>query len=297
MLHILFFLTLARGHAAFLSLTSRSAFRHLPAKVVSMELRMPEDVTTIERLIQRQKDNLAESMILVLHFEDPSADASSVSPWDVPTYDTSFSSASPSRSAVMHVAATYKESERFGGRPLLVLQVDRDVVGMASVCAQRGIYRFPTIEVWSRGSCQTVSAGDLESTLLKLGVASQTRPPKEGSSFGGVGTGPRARAAARPADLFGVRDGGAQLSRQAIDKAMAQVPQRAAGGGLGRQQGATEDVEAPPPFAVIEMEADATRDGANVADASADAQLNAKLDAIFAPSTFDDDDDDMLPPV
>ena len=48
-------------------------------RALTMELRVPEDDSTVSALIQRTKDNLKEGLIVVLHFNDPTAAPNS---WD-----------------------------------------------------------------------------------------------------------------------------------------------------------------------------------------------------------------------
>ena len=155
--------------------------RHnIPTQRVSplqMSLRMPEDSTTIDALIEQTRNSNA---VVVLHFCDPSGGGASSqgSSWDTPSWEdtgSSFGMPSLSGAIVARVAETYSMSNLYGGAPLCVLQIDADVPGMDLICAQRGIMDFPVLQVWQRGMCEEVVAGDLEAKLLSLGVASQSK--------------------------------------------------------------------------------------------------------------------------
>ena len=218
---------------------------------------MPEDASTIEKLIDRTKNNLAESLIVVLHFNDPAA---AVNLWDSVPYGESYGSSVPSTSVMMQIATTYGESEKFGGRPLICLQIDRDLPGMALICSQRNIRTFPTIQIHSRGTCEACSASDLERRLQNLGVASRSRPANVGSRFGG------ARAVSDPgdADFFGVGSGGSALDASGVGSAMAKASRSTKG----------------------EVKSD--NNGGR-------PSLDSKLDMLFGEPNFDDDD--MPPPI
>ena len=185
----------------------------------SMALRMPEDENTVEALIQ-QTARLSSAPLLVLHYTDPMANPPSA--WEAsPTWgdEDQYGSSSPLDSVVSNVATTYAESQQYGGRPLTVLQIDRDQPGMDVICSKRGIVTFPTLQIWSRGQCEAVSHGDLEQRLLSLGVASKSGGQRA-SGVAGFGAGPRAVAGVSTAadgevDFFGVGSGGGQLTRSA----------------------------------------------------------------------------------
>eukprot|EP00966_Prymnesium_polylepis_P088464 2047170-Prymnesium_polylepis.1 len=125
---------------------TRYALRWTPrcGTAAAMNLRVPEDSRTIDALIQRTKDNLAEGLIVVLHFNDPTAAPN--------TWDYSYgASAASSTEQLYKLANEYASSENYGGRPLIVLQIDRNAPSMDTICAKRGIVTFPTIQIWSRG--------------------------------------------------------------------------------------------------------------------------------------------------
>lgn len=243
---------------------------------------MPEDATTVERLVERTKENLREGLIVVLHFNDPSAAAN---PYDVNPYDSAsqygYGSATPSTSVVMQIATAYSESEKHGGRPLIVLQIDRDEPGMDAICAQRGVMQYPTIQVYSRGDCSTVLAGELEQKLLQLGVASRTRPGRPESSFGAFR--PGVRAGSSPAGAATPRD--VKLSPGRASKA------------------ADDSLDAPVEAVLMEQQNEKRSEreerlreilGKPPAEERPPQDLDAKLDKLFGAA---DDDDDMLPPI
>lgn len=118
---------------------------------VRSQLRMPADLTTIDELIKRTKENLKEGLIVVLHFTDPGAPA-----YENPYAASSYGAEDPIASSVANVATTYSESLKYGGRPLIVLQIDRDLPGMDVICSQRSIRTFPTTQIFSRGDGETV---------------------------------------------------------------------------------------------------------------------------------------------
>ena len=92
-------------------------------------------------------------------------------------------SSTSSTEGVLEIANAYSSSERYGGRPLIVLQIDRNMVGMDVICSKRGVQTFPAIQVWSRGQGETVKLGELEERLLSLGVASSTKAARADSEF------------------------------------------------------------------------------------------------------------------
>tara|TARA_B110001452_G_scaffold154895_1_gene128870 strand:+ start:1411 stop:2292 length:882 start_codon:yes stop_codon:yes gene_type:complete len=198
---------------------------------VSLELRMPEDESTIDALIQRTIEYPQEGLVVVLHFNDPLAETKQ-SAWEVPSWNAGDISATTSTDIVMRVANDYENSKKFGGRPLVVLQIDNVAQGGLNViCAKRQISTFPTIQIWSRGGCEVVSQDQLEPRLVELGVASAARKPGAGRTAGGSTSGagagaigPRAGPAAGDVDMFGVGSGGAGLTQAAVRRAMSNAP-------------------------------------------------------------------------
>ena len=260
---------------------------------LAMELRMPEDSTTIDRFIQRTKDNLQEALVVVLHFNDPSAPPNA---WDF-TYAASSTS---STEQMFEIAKEYSGSERRGGRPLIVLQIDRDMVGMDAICSARGIVTFPTIQLWSRGQGEVVKLGELEQRLLSLGVVPVTAAARETS--GRVGSAGRLLL---NEDLFGVGSGGAELTRASAERAMARTPRQA------NRKAARATDALPDTDGDLEAELIAELEGASDGDSAAppavdgdeevlargveDATVEAALDVLFAEPDWDDDD--MPPPI
>ena len=197
---------------------SSRTIRRTRVPAVSMQLQMPEDGSTIDRLIERTRENLREGLIVVLHFSDPTTelDPYASNPWAEPMYGSS----TPSASSVLQVATAYADSAKYGGRPLVVLQIDRDLPGMDVICSQRRIVTFPTIQIFSRGEGEVVAPGELERRLLALGVASKSKPARRDGGFVAVGAGPRARSAAStgpPVDFLGVGSGDAPPSQGSGD--------------------------------------------------------------------------------
>ena len=245
-----------------------SRIRRTRAPAVCMQLQMPDDASTIDRLIERTRDNLREALIVVLHFNDPASevDPYASNPWSKPMYGSS----TPSASNVLQVATAYADSAKYGGRPLVVLQIDRDMPGMDVICSQRRIVQFPTIQIFSRGEGETVTPGELERRLLDLGVASKSKPAQRDGGFVAAGAGPRARYAAPtgPTDF----SGDAPPSADAV---------------AGASAARTGAVDEPPPVEAIGME-------------EASPSTDKKLDAIFGRGgAFGelDEDDDMPPPI
>tara|TARA_B100000795_G_scaffold230119_1_gene187461 strand:- start:287 stop:637 length:351 start_codon:yes stop_codon:yes gene_type:complete len=108
-----------------------------------MQLRMPEDATTIDALIEQTQQT---SSIVVLYYADPSAFAE-------PEWSSSWNDAPEPTvrdDIVSRVANEYTASQQSGGRSLMVLRIDRDQPGMDVVCAKRGVSVFPTLQVESR---------------------------------------------------------------------------------------------------------------------------------------------------
>lgn len=263
-----------------------------------MALRMPEDENSVEALIQ-QTARLSSSPLLVLHYTDPGANQPAA--WEAaPSWgddDGGYGASSPLDSVVSLVATTYDDSQQYGGRPLTVLQIDRDQPGMDVICSKRGIVTFPTLQIWSRGMCETVSHGDLEQRLLSLGVASKSRPAggeQRGGVTAGFGAGPRAApAAAAPLgsgdepDFFGVGSGGGTLSRQGAANAQLREPPRTAKLPTGESGGA-DAIEEPPPVEALGLDAE---EGETTPRASArEAKVENALDVLFSDPIFDEDD-------
>ena len=206
---------------------STAACRHA---TVTLELRMPENEGTIDALIQRTTENPQEGLVVVLHFNDPFAEAKQ-SAWGVPSWNADTLSATSSTDVVMRVANDYENSKKFGGRPLIVLQIDNVAQGGLNViCAKRQISTFPTIQIWSRGGCEVVLQDQLELRLVELGVALATQKPGAGRTAGGSTSGaggaigPRAGPGAGDVDMFGVGSGGAGLTQVAVRRAMSNAP-------------------------------------------------------------------------
>lgn len=140
-----------------------------------MSLRMPEDSRTVDALIDQTRNSRA---IVVLHFCDPSAGASTASAWDEPSWEGagggwSSGQTTLSGAIVERVANEYSTSQLYGGAPLVVLQIDADMPEGQLICAQRQILSFPTLQVWHSGLCEEVIPGELEQKLRSLGVASK----------------------------------------------------------------------------------------------------------------------------
>lgn len=250
--------------------------------LLKMQLSMPEDTGTVTALIQQTRDTAA---VLVLHYSDPLAD-SQTSAWEDPPIwgDGSYSasqSLSPSDSIIAQVAVAYGSSAQNGGRPLTMLQIDRDV--LPEICVANQIVVFPTTQIWSRGQCEVVAVGNLETRLLSLGVASQSSAASEQRSGAGgtIGVGPRAKAvgqAAREVDFFGVGTGGGQLTREGAASASSREPQLASGLPSPAEAADLADDELPPVEALgVE---DQKPPGAGV---------DAALNVLFSEPSFDED--------
>ena len=158
-----------------------------------MQLRAPEDDGTIDALIeQTQRTN----SIVVIYYADPSAFAE-------PKWSDSWGE-TPEPTVrddiVSRIANEYSASQQSGGRPLMVLRIDRDQPGMDVICAKRGIRVFPTLQVWSRGTMEIVDPYVLEDRLLALGIRSRGGSSTRGSS------GPRAARSVPTGevDFFGI---------------------------------------------------------------------------------------------
>ena len=242
---------------------------------VRMELRMPEDASTVDALIERTKQTTA---VVVLYYTDAGAYAGEPK-WNEDWGDGVVSSARDD--LVAGIASTYSASAQFGGRPLMVLRIERAAPGMNAICSQRGIVDYPLLQVWSRGQPEVLDAGALEQRLLTLGV--KARADAKGgarAATGGFGAGPRvASVNGAPADVdfFGVGAGGGRLTREGIASAKAQEPKRTKlptpeAGSAG------DDGELPPVEAM----------GLDAALSEEDAARAEKLDALFAEPSFDD---------
>ena len=158
-----------------------------------MQLRAPEDDGTIDALIeQTQRTN----SIVVIYYADPSAFAE-------PKWSDSWGE-TPEPTVrddiVSRIANEYSASQQSGGRPLMVLRIDRDQPGMDVICAKRGVRVFPTLQVWSRGTMEIVDPYVLEERLLALGIRSRAGSSPRGSS------GPRAARGVPTGevDFFGI---------------------------------------------------------------------------------------------
>ena len=125
---------------------------------------MPEDGSTVDALIERTKQTTA---IVVLYYTDAGAYAGEPK-WDEDWGDGVVSSARDD--LVAGIASTYSASAQAGGRPLMVLRIERAVPEMNVICSQRGVVDFPLLQIWSRGQPEAVDAGALERRLLALGV-------------------------------------------------------------------------------------------------------------------------------
>ena len=249
---------------------------------VRMELRMPEDGSTVDALIERTKQTTA---IVVLYYTDAGAYAGEPK-WDEDWGNGVVSSARDD--LVSGIASTYSASAQAGGRPLMVLRIERAVPEMNVICSQRGVVDFPLLQIWSRGQPEAVDAGALERRLLALGVkapggAAEKRAASEWRAVsGGFGAGPR--AARRDADnsdavdFFGVGSGGGQLTREGIANAKLQetkkfrMPSPDDGGG--------DDGDDLPPVEAM---------GLDDALSEEDAARESKMDALFAEPSFDID--------
>lgn len=262
-----------------------------------MALRMPEDEGTVDALIQ-QTARLSSAPLLVLHYTDPLANQPAA--WEAaPTWGDDdngiYGATSPLDSVVSLVATTYAESQVYGGRPLTVLQIDRDQPGMDVICSKRGIITFPTLQIWSRGVCETVSHGELEQRLLSLGVASKSRPAggeQRRGATGSLGAGPRAAAARSPGaedvdvDFFGIGTGGGTLSRQGAANAQLREPARPAKLPSG-ESGGPDTIDGPTPVEALGLEAEQA-----AASPSRDsAKVESALDVLFSDPIFDEDDE------
>ena len=248
---------------------------------VRMELRMPEDGSTVDALIERTQQTTA---IVVLYYTDAGAYAGEPK-WDEDWGGGVVSSARDD--LVAGIASTYSASAQAGGRPLMVLRIERAVPEMNVICSQRGVVDFPLLQIWSRGQPEVLDAGALERRLLALGVkapggAAERRGASEWRAVsGGFGAGPR--AARRDADnsdavdFFGVGSGGGQLTREGVANAKLQetkkfrMPSPDDGGG-GDGEG-----ELPPVEAM----------GLDDAMSEEDAARESKMDALFAEPSFD----------
>ena len=254
-----------------------------PRVDVRMELRMPEDGSTVDALIERTQQTTA---IVVLYYTDAGAYAGEPK-WDEDWGDGVVSSARDD--LVSGIASTYSASAQAGGRPLMVLRIERAVPEMNVICSQRGVVDFPLLQIWSRGQPEAVDAGALERRLLALGVkapggAAERRGASEWRAVsGGFGAGPR--AARRGADtsddavdFFGVGSGGGggQLTREGIANAKLQetkkftMPSPDDGGG--------DDGDDLPPVEAM---------GLDDALSEEDAARESKMDALFAEPSFD----------
>ena len=100
---------------------------------VRMELRMPEDGSTVDALIERTKQTTA---IVVLYYTDAGAHAGEPK-WDEDWGGGVVSSARDD--LVAGIASTYSASAQAGGRPLMVLRIERAVPEMNVICSQRGV--------------------------------------------------------------------------------------------------------------------------------------------------------------
>ena len=216
------------------------------------QLRMPENRDTIPALIQQTKSG---NGVLVVHFTDPSANlqpswqAEPEDPWG--GGGPSSAPSSVDNDIIQRIAQTYAASQELGGRPLVILQVDRDLPLMDTICSQLGIVTFPTTQVWSRGTCETVVVGELERRLIALGVSSGGNRPKTG---GGSGLGTLITK------IRGKREGNA-------------APRHS-------QEGLLPEDELPPVEAIGMSEA---------AQSAPDARQQVALDALFGAPSFDED--------
>lgn len=190
-----------------------------------MQLRAPEDDGTIDALIeQTQRTN----SIVVIYYADPSAFAE-------PKWSDSWGE-TPEPTVrddiVSRIANEYSASQQSGGRPLMVLRIDRDQPGMDVICAKRGVRVFPTLQVWSRGTMEIVDPYVLEERLLALGIRSRAESSTRGSS------GPRAARGVPTGevDFFGI--GTSKPGGRA-----ARLPVGDAGGDLGTKE--------PDPFEAL----------------------------------------------
>ena len=248
---------------------------------VRMELRMPEDGSTVDALIERTKQTTA---IVVLYYTDAGAYAGEPK-WDEDWGDGVVSSARDD--LVSGIASTYSASAQAGGRPLMVLRIERAVPEMNVICSQRGVVDFPLLQIWSRGQPEAVDAGALERRLLALGVkapggAAEKRAASEWRAVsGGFGAGPR--AARRGADnsdavdFFGVGSGGGQLTREGVANAKLQETKKFRMPSPDDGGGDDGEGELPPVEAM----------GLDDALSEEDAARESKLDALFAEPSFD----------
>ena len=247
---------------------------------------MPEDGSTVDALIERTKQTTA---IVVLYYTDAGAYAGEPK-WDEDWGDGVVSSARDD--LVSGIASTYSASAQAGGRPLMVLRIERAVPEMNVICSQRGVVDFPLLQIWSRGQPEAVDAGALERRLLALGVkapggAAEKRAASEWRAVsGGFGAGPR--AARRGADtsddavdFFGVGSGGGggQLTREGVANAKLQETKKFRMPSPDDGGGDDGDGELPPVEAM----------GLDDALSEEDAARESKLDALFAEPSFDID--------
>jgi hypothetical protein len=162
---------------------------------------------------------------------------------------------------------------------------------MDVICSARGITTFPTVQVWSRGQGETLKVGELEETLLALGVASLSRPARAESAFGRVGTTSH-MPVSEAVDMLGVGNGGPKLTREGISSAMVEVPRQGdpdpaqRKGLLSGDGGSLTDIEPP---------AAEGRDIMDALEQEKGTRVEAALSALFAEPDWDDED--MPPPI
>ena len=253
----------------------------------AMQLRMPEDASTIESLVERTKTT---NLVAVFYYTDPTSFAPAA--WEDSWSTSGDEAQTPQDDLVARVADLVSKSEQYKGRPCLVLRIDRDLPGMSTICSKRGIFTFPTLEIWSRGMSESVAAANLEERLLSLGVASPTGSPSSGRSNSVVQG--SVRAAPPPTtndvDFFGIATtSGSQLTREGIARASKSEPKRDGSLPVGTVLSDSE-TSGLLPVEAMGMQA------AKGDDDQARAGVDAALDALFAEPTFDDDDD-MPPPI
>ena len=242
-----------------------------------MQLRMPDNAGTVDALIEESRRSPS---IVVLYFTDPTGEASPA--WQTPQWGTQEQS-SAQDDLVRSVADRYGDSPNFGGRPLVVLRIDRDMPGMDAICAMRGVYTVPLLQIYSRGTAEALDPAQLETRLISLGARSRATSTDE--RVGAFGPRSRSTAQSDEADFFGIAPTDAQprLTREGAERSSMSEPRRAASLPTGVQpDGADDDGEVP----VEALNMESARD-----EQPATGSIEAKLDALF------DDEDFERPPI
>ena len=182
LLRLLLFVALAPA-APFRAVGAAASHRSRAASS-RMQVLNVDTATQVEELLASSGD-----AIIVLHFSE--------------------SSQMLGNALVERVATEYSASKLYGGVPVAAVLVRADTAVGAPIAEARGVSRYPTTQIWQKGSMRKVNAAaDLEGALLALGVRSASNRFNRASGDMALGSGLPSGTAVDDIDFTGGAGGG-----------------------------------------------------------------------------------------